>query len=63
MQYYNTCNGIVYTIRSGDTLYAISGKFKVPLALILRANPHVDIYNLQIGSKLCIPIYGFCRPV
>jgi len=23
--------------------------------LILRANPYVDVYNLQIGDKLCIP--------
>ncbi len=63
MQYYNSCNGIVYTIRRGDTLYSISGKFRVPLALILRANPYVEIYNLQIGAKLCIPMYGMCREI
>lgn len=63
MQYYNSCSGIVYTINEGDTLYSISGRFQVPIALILRANPLVDIYNLQIGAKLCIPMYGLCQQV
>jgi len=61
MQYYNSCSGIVYTIKEGDTLYAISGRFQVPIALILRANPLVDIYNLQVGARLCIPMYGLCQ--
>lgn len=60
MKYYNTCNGMVYTIQKGDTLYAISGYFQVPVALLLKANPYVDIYNLQIGGKICIPQYKFC---
>lgn len=63
MQYYNSCGGIVYTIKEGDTLYSISGRFQVPVALILRANPLVDIYNLQIGANLCIPMYGLCQQV
>lgn len=61
MQYYNSCSGIVYTIKEGDTLYSISGRFQVPVALILRANPLADIYNLQIGARLCIPMYGLCQ--
>lgn len=50
------CNGILYTINKGDTLYNISRRYNVPLALIMRANQFVDIYNLQVGSKICIPI-------
>ena len=61
MQYYNSCGGIVYTIKEGDTLYSISGRFQVPVALILRANPLADIYNLQLGARLCIPMYGLCQ--
>lgn len=61
MQYYNSCGGIVYTIKEGDTLYSISGRFQVPVALILRANPLADIYNLQVGARLCIPMYGLCQ--
>ena len=52
MKYYDNCRGLAYTIKSGDTLYGISKKYNVPLALILRANPYVDIYNLQVGEKL-----------
>ncbi len=63
MQYYNSCGGIVYTIKEGDTLYSISGRFQVPVALILKANPLADIYNLQIGAKVCIPMYGLCQQV
>ena len=61
MQYYNSCGGIVYTIKEGDTLYSISGRFQVPVALILKANPMADIYNLQVGARLCIPMYGLCQ--
>lgn len=52
----NTCNGMIYTVKENDTLYSISRRYNVPLALILRANPYVDIYNLQIGDELCIPV-------
>lgn len=53
---YDTCNGLIYVIKSGDTLYKISGSFGVPVALILRANPYIDIYNLQPGDRICIPV-------
>lgn len=52
---YNTCVGRRHIIRSGDTLYKISRMYGVPLALILRANPYVDVYNLQVGDTICIP--------
>jgi len=43
-------------------LYSISGRFRVPLARILRANPYIDIYNLQIGEQICIPKCPNCNP-
>lgn len=49
-----TCNR--YIIKQGDTLYSISRENNVPLPLILRLNPFVDIYNLQVGDELCIPV-------
>jgi LysM repeat protein len=55
---YSSCNGIVYVIKPGDTLYQISLRYGIPLALILRANPYVDIHKLQVGDKLCIPVGG-----
>jgi LysM repeat protein len=48
-------NCMIYVIKQGDTLYSISRKYNVPLALIIRVNPYVDIYNLQIGDELCLP--------
>ena len=62
MAVFDTCNGIIYTIKKGDTLYSISGRFRVPLARILRANPYIDIYNLQIGEQICIPKCPNCNP-
>ena len=50
------CNGMMYTIKEGDTLYAISMKYQVPLAVLLRANPNVDVYNLQVGETICVPV-------
>lgn len=45
-----------YVIGQGDTLYSISREYNVPLPLILRLNPFVDIYNLQVGDEICIPV-------
>lgn len=50
------CNGMVHVIKQGETLYQLSRRYRVPLALILRANPYVDVYNLQIGQEICIPM-------
>lgn len=50
------CNGQIHIVKQGDSLYQISRMYHVPLALILRANPYVDVYNLQIGQEICVPI-------
>ena len=57
---YDYCNGRVHNIEKGDTLYNLSRRYRVPLARLLRANPYVDVYNLQIGDTICIP--GGARP-
>lgn len=62
MAMFDSCNGIIYTIKKGDTLYSVSNRFRVPLARILRANPYIDIYNLQIGEQICIPKCPTCNP-
>lgn len=49
------CNGMVHVIKEGENLYQLSRMYRVPLALILRANPYVDVYNLQPGQEICIP--------
>lgn len=50
------CNGMVHVIKEGENLYQLSRAYRVPLALILRANPYVDVYNLQVGQEICIPV-------
>lgn len=45
-----------YVIMKGDTLYSISRQFHVPVSTIMEANPLVNVYNLVIGERLCIPV-------
>ncbi|MCR5793078.1 MAG: LysM peptidoglycan-binding domain-containing protein, partial [Lachnospiraceae bacterium] len=52
---YDSCNGRIYNIEEGDTLYRLSRRFRIPIRLILEANPYVDVYNLQPGEEICIP--------
>lgn len=56
MKNFDYCRGIVHVIKKGDSLYAISRKHNVPLASIMRANPYADLYNLQIGDEICVPV-------
>ena len=62
------CNGMVHVIKPGDTLYQISRYYRIPMAMLLRANPYVDVYNLQVGQEICIPMVRahrgmICMPV
>jgi LysM repeat protein len=47
---------MIHVIKQGDNLYQLSRKYRIPLGLILRANPYVDVYNLQPGQEICIPV-------
>ena len=49
------CNGLVHRVVEGDTLYKISKMYGVRLIDILKENPYVNVYNLQIGDEICIP--------
>ena len=50
------CNGMVHVIKEGETLYQLSRMYRIPVALLMRANPYVDVYNLQPGQEICIPM-------
>lgn len=49
------CQGFVYVVKEGDTLYKIARNFDLKLIDVLRSNPFVNVYNLQIGDELCLP--------
>jgi membrane-bound lytic murein transglycosylase D len=48
-------NVSVHTITKGDTVFALSRHFNIPVALILQYNPGIKVNLLQIGQKLLIP--------
>jgi len=51
-----TCDGQLYTVKAGDTLFRISKNFGVTVEEILAANPQIvnrDI--IFIGQVICIP--------
>ena len=43
-----------YTVKGGDTLYAISRRTGVPVQQLMRAN-NMSSSNLSVGAKLAIP--------
>lgn len=45
----------VYTIVEGDTLYSIGEKYDLPVSLLMKVNGIDNPYNLQIGTRICIP--------
>ncbi len=48
--------GQLYTIRSGDTLFAIASRFNTTVAALRRANPGIDPNSLRVGQIICIPV-------
>ncbi len=49
------CQGKIHVIEQGDTLYKLAKMYDVKLFDIMRLNPYVNVYNLQIGDEICIP--------
>lgn len=50
------CRGMLYRVESGDTLYSISRRFDLTVRELMQVNPFVNVYNLQIGEELCLPV-------
>lgn len=46
----------IYTVKPGDTLYAISQAYGIPVAQLMQVNRILNPYNLKPGQKLCIPM-------
>lgn len=51
-----------YTIRSGDTLYALSRHYDVSISMIEQANRGLKANNLQIGKTILIPAFKDVSP-
>lgn len=49
------CKGVIHRVQKGDTLYRLSKMYGVRLIDIMKENPYVNVYNLQIGDEICIP--------
>ena len=52
----------LHVVESGDTLYALSRHFSVPVSLILRYNPGVRAEALAIGTRLVVPAMNDTGP-
>lgn len=52
------CTGIIHVVKEGDTLYKIGKMHGVSVSALMYANPYVNIYNLQVGDELCVPVYN-----
>ena len=50
------CPGLIHVVEQGDTLYRLSRYYHVQVSDIMFANPYINIYNLQVGDELCIPV-------
>lgn len=48
--------GFLYTVATGDTLYAIAARYGTTVDAILRANPGLDPNQLFAGQRICIPV-------
>ena len=52
------CTGIIHVVKEGDTLYKIGKMHGVSVSALMYANPYVNIYNLQVGDELWVPVYN-----
>ena len=53
---YGGCDGMIHEIKEGDSLYKVARLYGISLEDLMEKNPTVDVYNLRIGDKLCIPM-------
>ena len=49
-------NGVLYTVKSGDTMYEIARRNNISLASLIAANPQiVDPNKIYPGQVICVP--------
>ena len=50
------CNGTIYVVQQGDTMYKIAKKFRIDLNLLMQNNPYLNVFNLKPGDEMCLPL-------
>ncbi|NLZ92522.1 MAG: LysM peptidoglycan-binding domain-containing protein [Firmicutes bacterium] len=51
------CDGFIYTVMRGDTLFILSARFGTPLNQIIAANPQLADPDVIVpGQRICIPL-------
>ncbi len=63
----NNCNScrpgqVPYTIRGGDTLWAIANGYGTTVDEILKLNPGLAPQRLEVGDSICLPFVGGIYP-
>ncbi len=44
----------IHTVQRGETLYAISRKYSISVAVIIEDNPNIDPSNIDVGDRILI---------
>jgi len=54
--YCRRCNGLVYVVKRGDTIFNIAARYGITVNDILNENRFINVYNIQVGDRICIPV-------
>jgi len=64
MMYYRylpQCQGRIYTVQPGDTIYNIARMNNISVQILIDANPQItNPSNIRVGQQICIPIKQDC---
>lgn len=50
------CHGMIHVVKKGDTMYKIAKMHHVSLWELMNENPYVNVYQLQPGDEICVPV-------
>ena len=53
------CHGQIHVVKEGDTMYKIAKAHHVSLWELMCENPYVNVYRLQPGDEICVPVSRF----